>query len=171
MKKSLFLQSMSHLQKKSLEEEVLVNEVVEQPPNLIAETKKIPYAIYLGKGVSFLNPQDAYDFLLQEEEKPLPGKYRNSLTKAFFNGTETGQINSLYKDWKKYKKGIFPKISAFFLYIKNESEKCPVCKKYASYVISGLTPANEETFENGVVDLFFFKFWVLFKFYVEKGNR
>ncbi len=179
MRKNLFLQSFKHLEKQAEEKEQVVNSVIfEKEPKKSKEEeiylseekehkgKKNPYAIYLGKGQIFLNPDVAYQELLNMPIVPLPEKYRNSLTKAFFNGTETGQINSLFKDWKKYRIEILNKIAEYFQHIKENPDTCPLGKKYASFVIQNYTPVSEETFAEGAVDLWFFKFWSLFKFYV-----
>jgi len=179
MRKNLFLQSFKHLEKQTEEKSQNVNSFVFEKEQIPEETsseseieeiesksKKNPYAIYLGKGQVFLNPEVAYQELLKQPVQPLPEKYRNSLTKAFFNGTETGQINSLFKDWKKYRIEILNKIAEYFQHIKDNPDTCPLGKKYASYVIQNYTPVSEDTFTEGCVDLWFFKFWSLFKFYV-----
>lgn len=187
MRKNLFLQSFKHLEQQKeklsqntveiqrepslftpspVKEEITPEEEKDVPEGETKQNKKNPFAIYLGKGLVFLNPDVAYQQLLQQPKQELPPRYRNSLTKAFFNGTETGQLNTLYKDWKKYKDEVLPKISEYFIHVKNNPDKCPMGKKFATFVIANYTPTSEETFVDGCVDLWFFKFWVLFKFYV-----
>lgn len=165
----MFLDSIKYLNPQKVEEETPREE--ESTPLESPSEGLRKGVIYLGKGAIYSDQEAAYQSLLDLPETTFPEKYRNTLTKAFLNATEIGQIQSLFKDWKKYKKNILLKISAFFSYIKENPEQCPLSKKYVAYVIRNLHPLSEETLQEGVVDLGFFKFWVLFKFYVQtKGN-
>lgn len=177
MKSNLFLGSFKHLDPNIDKKH---SNVVLKETNITSEESKPPSStkntinpslIYLGKGKVYTDPIKAYNALLSIPTKEIPTKYRNTLTKAFFNGTETGQITSLFKDWKKYKEKILPKISEFFFYIKNNPEKCVLCKKYVSFVVGNKNPVDKETYVDDVVDLMYFKFWVLFKFFVEMKGK
>lgn len=175
MKKNLFLDSLKYLNVDTREEtspipSLILQEKKDIPP-FPTEQRRQPNLIYLGKGETYTDPTEAYQALLSLPEKDLPEGYRNKLTKAFLKGTEHGQINSIFKDWKKYKSKILPKISEFFSYIKNNRDKFQICKNYISFVIQNKNPINEETFQESVVDLMFFKFWVLFKFFVESKGK
>ena len=174
--KNHFLDSLKHLHPIQKEEISVTpslppeNSSIEGADICVAETKNTT-SIYLGRGSVYLDPSEAYQALLAIPETEFPQGYRNTLTKAFFNGTETGQIQTLFRDWKRYKAHILPKISEFFAHIKANPETCPVSRKYATFVISGKDPIAKETFAEGSVDLWFFKFWVLFKFFVESRDK
>ncbi len=156
---SLFMKSFSYLQE---QESVVQKE----------EEKIIPKedaSINLGQGKKFSDPEEAYKYLLSSPQKDIPAGYRNTLTKAFFHGTEDGQIHTLFKDWKLYREKIIPKIKEFFSYIKVESNKYPQCLKYVKFLQSNVSPVSPETFAESKVDLSYFKFWVLFKFYTQRS--
>ena len=124
--------------------------------------------IFLGQGKTFTDSREAYAYLLSQPVKEVPAGYRNTLSKSLLNSSEDGQINSLYKDWKAYRQGILGKIKLYFKYAREEKK----CLRYVEFLVKNLYPHNIETFIEGKVDLTFFKFWVVFNFYIEhRGNK
>lgn len=155
---NLFMKSFSYLQEQEMEfkkEEPVVKE---------------ESSINVGQGKKFSDPEEAYKYLLSIPVKEIPAGYRNTLTKAFFHGTEEGQINTLFKDWKLYREKIIPKIKEFFSYIKVEGVKYPQCLKYVKFLQTNVSPLSPETFVESKADLSYFKFWVLFKFYTQQRS-
>lgn len=158
MAKDLFSQSLGYLGVEP-PKTILVEKEVEEIPETVN-----PDVIYLGKGKVYKDPEEAYNYLCSVPEETLPSGYRNSLSKSFLKIDELGQINNLYKDWKKYRKGVLPKIALFFKLAK-ESKEHSVCKRYISFLIQNKTPKEIDTYTENKVDLSYFKFYVLFKFF------
>jgi hypothetical protein len=155
---NLFLESMKHLHEPTKKEE----QPIEESPDRLK--------FLLGKGKSFDDPDLAYVSLLEQPVKPLPEKYRNSLTKSFHNGSEEGQLQTIFKDWKVYRQQIQPKIGEFFTWIKLNPDKCPVFIKYVGFLQHNLDPRDVRTFIDGGVDLGYFKFWCLLKNFNENRS-
>lgn len=155
---NLFMNSFKHLQETAPEEDTPVS---------VKKAENKP-SINLGAGKKFEDPEAAYTYLLGLPAKDIPPGFRNVLTKSFFHGTEEGQVNTLFKDWKLYKEKMLPKISEFFSYIKGEKEKYVQCAKYIKLLQDSKNPV--EYLQDDKVDLTYFKFWTLFKFFTQKGT-
>ena len=167
--KNLFMESLSHLGVAKLPDKT--TPIPEDIPSELPEKQVDPDIIFLGRGKSFKDTEEAYQYLLSLPLKELPAKYRNSLTQSFFKGTEEGQINTLFKDWKQYREKIHPKIKEFFEHIRLNPSKCSFFMKYVNYLQKNLLPTNKETYLDNCLDLSYFKFWCLFKNFNENRSN
>lgn len=165
MSKNLFQQSLTHLL--PVEAPLLSEEVVPNPEPFVLSRNKTKVGIFLGKGVVVESSREAYQKLLDNPYGAVPVSYRNEVTQSFLNATESGRINSLFKDWKKYREGVRPKIAAYFQHIKEFPETHKVATRYVSYLLKSWDPMREETYKESGVDQDYFKFWCVFKFFAE----
>ncbi|MFA5071300.1 MAG: hypothetical protein WC511_02905 [Candidatus Pacearchaeota archaeon] len=159
MNKNLFMESFSYLG---------VNDPPEEEKIDVPVTPKND-VIYLGAGKTFTDPLQAYQYLLTLPTEKFPKGYRCTISKSFLNSSEENQIGNLFKDWKRYREAILPKIENFFVFIKT-SEAHTQSKKYISFLFSNKTPKDIDTYRDNAVDLIYFKFFVLFKFYSENRS-
>jgi hypothetical protein len=163
--KNLFLESFTHLGVKQPE---YVPPVEKVEKNVVKPVEK-PENIHLGAGKVYTDPEEAYKYLLSLPKEDLPSGYRNTLSKSFLKSSGEGQVSVLFKDWKRYKEGILGKMDMFFQSVK--SNNIPILRKYVSFLFGNKTPKDIDTYLENKVDLTYFKFWVLFKFFTSNRSK
>jgi len=118
----------------------------------------LPYII-LDRNVIVTNMDDATRAVSTlVKNLPLPAKYKNHMTATFARGSLSGQVRSLFKDFKKFGLAVQPKIRDFM-------ERTPNYVQYSQFLDwmdSGLTPTDAPTMtRNARVNMDFFKFYFL----------
>lgn len=120
----------------------------------------LPYII-LDKGLVYIDAHESLKGIAKLiQNKPLPNRYKNSVTATFQRGSISGQIRSLFKDLKRFGLAIQPKIRDF-------RDKAQLDLKYADFISffnAGLLPTDPETLtKNGKVNMDLYKMWALFQ--------
>lgn len=119
-------------------------------------------------GLIILGPKEVYTnceqalaaFLKMCGSEPLPAKFHHDLTKTFMNGKAEGQIQSLFKDVKKFGPAqMAAKLNEFRVHAFASNDT--VYSKYRAWIKHGVQPHHTFTFINGRTDSNFFKFWAL----------
>ena len=85
-------------------------------------SEKAHAKINLGKGLVFDNAYDVLEHFEANEGTSVPlASYKNALTTTFLKGSLEGQVDSLFKDFKKYGRNVAPKVGAFIDLLKSGS--------------------------------------------------
>lgn len=136
---------------------------IESKPSVLQSRRSV--SINLGPSQIFNSVDSAKSYLLSQKVEPLSSRYRNFLTSTFFRGTGSGQIKSLFKDYRTYGNQVLPKIDEFFKYIQedlaNPSKCAYVLLQYAHYVTLGLEVDEVPMLPSNTVDMDYFKFQYL----------
>lgn len=94
------------------------------------------------------------------DHTPTPARYHQDLTQTFKNGQALGQIESVFRDLKKFGgKQILGKLKSFRAHIETAPHE--TFRRYRAYRRYGFLPHHKETFVNGRVDMHYFKLWAL----------
>lgn len=154
MNNNLFLQSIQHLIIKS------------QAPVVEAQVAVTPLQvkIFIDKGVVCHSVEEACVEIIKAEKEMLPDGFRNFVTGNLLRGTIDKQIDSVFKDFKKYGKQVVPKILSFFEHISLNKE---AYLKYIEKLEKDLSP--EADAKNGKIDSTYFKIWFLYN-YLKENN-
>ncbi len=130
----------------------------------LPQTKTRAGLINLGPKDIFTSCEKAMACVLAWElhpHVPTPARYHQDLTQTFKNGQAHGQVESVFRDLKKYGgKAILGKLKAFRAHVLSAPDE--LFRRYRAYLKHGFLPHHQETFVNGRVDMIFFKVFALF---------
>ncbi|HEC66820.1 MAG TPA: hypothetical protein ENI23_16215 [bacterium] len=117
--------------------------------------------IILGRQLVFDDANKAMDYISANAGvDALPEKYQNTLTKTFLNGKAVGQIDSMFRDFKKYGKAVKGKVGEFNRLVSESKD--PIFSGYNAMIGKGILPTDEVARNGGRVDHAYFKAWALF---------
>jgi len=118
--------------------------------------------IILGPQEVFADCEKAYAHLMENvRNEPLPGRYHSDLTLTFFKGSPEGQVQSIFKDLKKFgpQEKVLGKIANIIEHSKTSAE--PAYRRYVYFVENKMLPHHTITFQGGRPNMNYFKYWAL----------
>lgn len=121
--------------------------------------------INLGPKEIFMSCDKAFACILGWQAKnfpALPGRFHQELTQTFYNGEVDGQIQSVFKDVKKFgAEAILPKLQAFRAFARESQND--TYRLFRAYLKYGLLPHHQASFIDGRVNMTYFKLYALIR--------
>lgn len=147
----------------------------DQTSDSSVEWEEFPAKFQLGPNYFPTTAKEAYDHFVSIPANPTPERYRSELTNTFKDATPQGQLDSLFKDFIKYRgdPAFDKKLKSFLSYL--EETKKPSYLLFRAFYDNKVSPTNPRAFRPGFkrpgdrVNVHYFKYWALLQ-YLNEGK-